>query len=377
MADSAQVEILRQGRDIWNDWQSWIGPAVVFIGVLSMLISTNGPAVLAMLVVLSLRACLWLYLGLAGRGVAQSLASSRALRSQYEAKMREAGAQEERHRLARDLHDSIKQQTFAIHTSAATAQVRLEGDGNGARRAIDQIRIAARDAMTEMEVMLDQLRAEPLEAAGLLEALKRLCETTGFRIGAPVACIIDTPAPFAPLAPDTAQTVLRVAQEALANVARHARASHVTVTLHSAGGHMTLTVEDDGVGLDRISPDFSPMSRGMGLANMRSRAEELGGDLRITDRAGGTGTTVTLSIPPHRTPAPASTVGWWLAPVGLFACLSVAKQMVDRNLHPELYTAIRWAGAACLLSLMPLILIWAGRQHRRNKMAAAQQGQPS
>ena len=108
------------------------------------------------------------------------------LRSQYEQKIRQAAAQEERNRLARELHDSIKQQIFAIQTAAATAQVRLAGDSGGAREALDQIRSASREAMTEMEVMLDQLRAEPLENTGLVAALKKLCDSIGFRTGAQV-----------------------------------------------------------------------------------------------------------------------------------------------------------------------------------------------
>src|ERR1700722_6653620 len=108
------------------------------------------------------------------------------LRSAYERKIRQAAAQEERNRLARDLHDSIKQQIFASQTAAATAQTRFDGDAHGAREALDQIRSAAREAMTEMEVMLDQLRAEPLESTGLVAALKKLCESIGFRTGAEV-----------------------------------------------------------------------------------------------------------------------------------------------------------------------------------------------
>ena len=224
-------------------------------------------------------------------------ASAEPLRSQYEQKIRQAAAQEERNRLARDLHDSIKQQIFAIQTAAATAQLRLNADATGARESLDQIRSSAREAMTEMEVMLDQLRAEPLETTGLIAALKKLCESIGFRTGAQVDFKLGTIPPAALSAPGAAEATLRVAQEALANVARHARASHVTVSLDSADNRMQLTVTDNGAGFDPAQD-----SRGMGSANMRARAEELGGTLHLTS-APSSGTTIKFSLPYGTRPA--------------------------------------------------------------------------
>jgi len=218
-------------------------------------------------------------------------ASGEPLRSQYERKIRQAAAQEERNRLARDLHDSIKQQIFAIQTAAATAQTRFDGDPNGAREALDQIRESAREAMTEMEVMLDQLRAEPLENTGLVEALKKSCESIKFRTGAQVEFKLGIMLPTGQLPPGAAEATLRVAQEALANVARHARASQVVVSLGSVSNGIELIVKDDGSGFDP-----SQSSRGMGTANMRTRAEEFGGKFELTSSPEA-GTTVKFSIP--------------------------------------------------------------------------------
>jgi signal transduction histidine kinase len=72
-----------------------------------------------------------------------------ALRLQYEEHTRRAARVEERTRLARDLHDAVKQQLFAIQTSAATAQARFDTDAAGAQSAIEQVRVSARDAMTQ------------------------------------------------------------------------------------------------------------------------------------------------------------------------------------------------------------------------------------
>jgi signal transduction histidine kinase len=218
-------------------------------------------------------------------------AAADTMRSRYEASIRESAAQEERNRLARDLHDAIKQQIFAIQTSAATAEARFDGDTAGARDALAQIRQSAREAMAEMEAMLDQLRAVPLENAGLVEAIRRQGEALAFRTGASVEVRVGSLPPSGVFEPGTHQAVFRVAQEALANIGRHARARAVLVRIEATAGRLDLEIEDDGVGLDGARP-----LAGMGLQNMRARAAEIHGSLRIRPRQGG-GTVIALSVP--------------------------------------------------------------------------------
>ena len=222
---------------------------------------------------------------------ARTRSSTERLRSQYEQQIRQAAGQEERNRLARDLHDSIKQQVFVIQTAAATAQARFDEDPSGAKLALSQVRGSAREAMIEMEAMLDQLRAAPLENTGLVEALKKQCDALEFRTGARVEFKLGKLPPSESLPPGSQQAIFRVAQEALANVGRHARARNVLVSLSSVSGQVEIRIEDDGSGFD-LNED----SRGMGIDNMRARAEELGGRLGLTSRPGG-GTSVNLSIP--------------------------------------------------------------------------------
>lgn len=217
--------------------------------------------------------------------------SASNLRSRYERQIREAARQEERNRLARDLHDSIKQQIFVVQTAAATAQVRLDADQSGAKQALDQIRDAGREAMTEMQAMLDQLRAAPLENSGLIESLKKQCDALGFRTGAKVEFTLGELPAAETFAPGEHEAILRVGQEAMANVARHGRAAAVKVSFGSVNRQILLRVEDDGVGFDP-----GGQARGQGIGNMRARAAEFGGTIDLTSRAGG-GTSVTLSIP--------------------------------------------------------------------------------
>jgi signal transduction histidine kinase len=216
--------------------------------------------------------------------------ATQRLRSEYERRIEAAAAQEERHRLARDLHDSVKQQLFAIHTAAATAQERFEGDAGGARAAIDQIRASAREAMAEMDAMLQGLRAAPLENTGLVEALKQACEALAFRTGAAVDFVPGSLPPNESLLPGAHDAIFRVAQEAFSNIARHARATRVRVEIDRAGHGLRLAIEDNGAGFDQSQP-----RHGSGLANMASRAVEFGGQLEVRSRP-GEGTCIGLFI---------------------------------------------------------------------------------
>jgi len=215
------------------------------------------------------------------------------LRSEYEMQIRNAARQEERARLARDLHDAVKQQLFVIQTAGATAQARFDTDAAGARAAVDQIRNAAREAMTEMEAMLDQLQSAPISNEGLIAFLRKQCEALGFRTGATVSFRAGSLPDERALDPGARQAIARVAQESLSNVARHARARNVSVSLDPAEGWTVLTVKDDGTG---FTPGSPPRLAGMGMENLAVRAAEVGGSLDVTS-APGAGTVVRFAVP--------------------------------------------------------------------------------
>src|SRR5688572_20840962 len=205
------------------------------------------------------------------------------VRSGYDEHIREVARREERARLARDLHDAVKQQLFVIQTAAATAQARLDADPAGAREAVGHVRSAAREATTEMEALLDELQAAPLENTGLVEALKKQCEALALRTGTEVVFHPGTLPPAGSLPPGAHEAIYRVAQEALANVARHARAKRVEVSLSASPTELGLRVADDGSGFEAIGD-----RRGMGITNMETRAAEVGGRVWISRQSPGT-----------------------------------------------------------------------------------------
>lgn len=227
--------------------------------------------------------------------VAAAEPGAEALREQWAQQIHEAAAQAERSRLARELHDSIKQQLFSINVNAATVQARWENDEAGAKSALESVRGSVREAMAEMEAMLHNLRPAVLETIGLVEAVRQQCESLQYRTGANVTAEIGELPTNQEFPPGAQDAVFRIAQEALTNIARHARATNVRVRLHRQTRDdedaLWLKIADDGSGFDMASAD-----NGMGLANIRSRVLEIGGSLQIESRE-GEGTSLIISVP--------------------------------------------------------------------------------
>ena len=217
----------------------------------------------------------------------------RSLRESLLAQTEDAAIQQERNRLARELHDSIKQQIFSIHISAAAAQARWESDTQGAQEALGDVRRSAQEAMVEMNALLQQLSPVPLEKVGLRQALRDQCEALSYRTGAEVVAEFGELPDDDRLPPGAQESLFRIAQEALSNVARHARAGQVRLTLGQpeTGGPLVLEIRDDGQGFD-VDGEHG----GMGLDNVRQRVQALGGKLEITS-APGAGTTLRARVP--------------------------------------------------------------------------------
>jgi signal transduction histidine kinase len=268
------------------------------------------------------------------------------LRSAYEERIREAASQEERHRLARDLHDSVKQQIYAMQTAGATVEARLGSDDAGAREALERLRECGREAMAEMEAMLDSLRSTALTNAGLVEALKKQAEALRFRTGANVRFEIGALPPDQVLSPGVQQAIFKVAQEALANIGRHARASTVRVVLAGEDDRLVLRVEDDGGGFSPSAP-----AAGMGLANMRERAAAFDARLDVSSQPGA-GTRVVLAVPFRRAASGdvayyrRQAFSWAAATLGIAVIVAFAWL---RN--------VRFAGTAALLVANAIILV--------------------
>jgi two-component system NarL family sensor kinase len=196
---------------------------------------------------------------------------------------------EERTRLAREIHDTLAQSLAAISLQLETALVRLDDEPRAARSYVERALEVSRASIDEARRSVLSLRARPLEAAPLSNALVALARSFSSETGIRVATEIEAKHPITAQAEDE---LLRIAQEALANVRRHAGARAVQLTLCTTPRSVRLTVADDGTG---FSVARVPARR-HGLRGMRERARLLGGSVRVRS-ALGAGTAVTASVP--------------------------------------------------------------------------------
>ena len=203
----------------------------------------------------------------------------------------ELAAVEERNRLARELHDSVKQQVFSLSLFLGTVDNLITDDPEAARRQLGEARDLIGETLRELNALILQLRPAALDGQGLAAALRGYVDTWSHQtaIAAQVRFRGERPLDL-----ELEQGLFRVAQEALANVARHSHARNVDVHLaiDDGRGDVRLSIRDDGRGFDRNVPaGRSSSSRGYGLVGMEERLNSLGGELEIHSGS-GRGTTV-------------------------------------------------------------------------------------
>jgi signal transduction histidine kinase len=202
-------------------------------------------------------------------------------------------ALEERHRIARELHDSVSQALFSTVLQTRTAQKVLERQGDSPAgplgRALRAIGELTRGAQGEMRTLIFELGNEAA-ADGVPAALTRHAATLSVEDG--VRIDVEGPDHRPALTQHVETQLFGIAREALTNVARHARASRATVRIEERAGWVSVEIHDDGCGFD---PAAAPPGH-YGLESMRSRAAEIGGLLTITS-AYGMGTVVRVEVP--------------------------------------------------------------------------------
>jgi signal transduction histidine kinase len=223
--------------------------------------------------------------------------SNLAYRDQLLQQVRKTAAQEERNRLARDLHDSIKQHIFSVTVSAAAIKARWEHDLGSVRKIVDEIERIALEAQVEMQALLQQLRPVALENVGLIESLRMQCQALSYRTGAEVTTELSDLPVDELLPPGAQEMIFRIVQEGFANIVRHARSLHVWLSLRRQRDALLIEIGDDGQGFDLAQSNERPGTYGgMGLSNVRERVRGLGGTLAVWSLP-GEGTTLHLCIP--------------------------------------------------------------------------------
>ena len=211
---------------------------------------------------------------------------------------RNAGILGERHRLAREIHDTLAQGFTSIVIHLETLQRLFPSELTEVQQHhLDQAQRTARESLSEARSFVWALRPESLDRASLSEVLQRLAHRWSGETSIAATAVAD--GSESPLHPEVEVTLLRAAQEALSNVRKHAQASQVTITLSYLDDVVLLDVQDDGIGFDQAeieASDSFELSGGYGLIALRERVEQLGGT-RIIESTPGQGTTLVVQIP--------------------------------------------------------------------------------
>jgi signal transduction histidine kinase len=198
---------------------------------------------------------------------------------------------QERRRLARDLHDGLGQELalakMVLDRMTLDKSVQLPEEWEQASNIIDR-------AIQQVRTMSHLLHPPLLDEVGLLSALAWYVEGLTKRSGIETTLDVQ-PREFPRLAAEVETAVFRIVQEALTNVFRHSEASKVWIKLSQGEGTIVVAVRDDGKGIGKKVSELQPDSVGVGIGGMKQRAKEFGAELRLTNAHPGT--LVELIIP--------------------------------------------------------------------------------
>lgn len=224
-------------------------------------------------------------------------------RKAVEAELRESRAQlrklsgieqkareEERARIARELHDELGQTLTAIKMELGWLRQRTPPEPAQTVARVSRLIGVVDQAIVDLRRIATELRPLMLDELGLLAAIEWLAQSVTERTGLPVSVAFDRAA--GAYEPEIGTAAFRIVQEALTNAVRHGGATHASVAVRHKGGDLLIVIGDDGKGID---PTSSPRGR-LGLAGMRERARLAGGSVEIEGRP-KRGTTVSLRLP--------------------------------------------------------------------------------
>jgi signal transduction histidine kinase len=211
--------------------------------------------------------------------LAQELQESNQKLQTYSTQLEAMAVARERNRLARELHDSVTQTVFSMNLTTQSALLLLDRDPQQARSQLERLSQLAQNALSEMQLLISELRPEKVTEGGLVSALRRHLVDSHLPESLSVSIEAEGDGP---LAPAEQQSLFRIAQEALNNIVKHAQASHAQVRLHLSEPYW-MEIEDQGQGFDLLQARNS--SR-VGLNSMHERASEIGWGLQINTSPG-------------------------------------------------------------------------------------------
>ncbi len=204
-------------------------------------------------------------------------------------RVRYSAVTEERQRLARELHDAVSQQLFAISMTATALGRTMDKDFAKAQRQVALIEEMASVAQSEMRALLLHLRPVHLEGKGLAQGLYELIQELRAKVPIGIQLEMDDEVQ---LPRGIEDHLFRIAQEALSNSLRHSRADKIELRLQRRQDYVRLFIRDNGVGFDMEVKK----SASYGIISMQERVNEIGGSIQILS-APGRGTRIDIRVP--------------------------------------------------------------------------------
>lgn len=201
--------------------------------------------------------------------------------------------EEERARVARELHDDINQKLGLLAIEIETLEQNLPANGNHVQHKLVELFKTTNRISSDVQRLSHQLHSSRLDYLGLPAALRRLCEEFATQHNIFTECVVDDGA--AKLARETGLSLFRIAQECLNNVARHSSAGRVRVRLQCLADVVRMEIADNGKGFD-VERENMRHDPGLGLISMRERLRLVKGELSIASEKGN-GTQITASVP--------------------------------------------------------------------------------
>ncbi len=196
---------------------------------------------------------------------------------------------EERQRLARELHDAVSQQLFAISMTATALSRTMDRDFEKAKRHVMLIEEMASVAQSEMRALLLHLRPVHLEGKNLAEGIRELIRELQAKVPIEIIAEIEQEAV---LSRGIEDHLFRIVQEAFSNTLRHSKASKLYITFKNHGEFVLLSIRDNGIGFDVDQKKHTSY----GIMTMQERVVELGGSWHLVS-AEGKGTRIDIRIP--------------------------------------------------------------------------------
>jgi signal transduction histidine kinase len=199
--------------------------------------------------------------------------------------------EEERRRLARELHDGLNQQLAMLAVELGMLGKQVPQDATAVREQLSKLRDRAEGLCNDLRRMTHQLHPAALEHLGLVEALRSHCREFSRNEG--IAVSFQVVGAVGWIGPEVAVCLYRITQEALRNVAKHSGAAQAWVEIGQQAGQVRLSIVDRGVGLDSRA---TKAAKGLGLVSIRERVQLLSGSVTIQS-APGQGTAVEVRVP--------------------------------------------------------------------------------